>query len=241
MFYTFFLYNNYMNSFLYSFKSILHKYKACFALFFLILLLPFFACQKQVDFFTYVSELRDNIFLAQQGEFSLQIYSMEKEYPYETDGIKMQTSRLTEIRFFAPSGDKDCHISFQLNGQQQGGDMSYDNVKAQYYYSCPLDVSKFTEISCCVDYGKTTLEFLAKSVKTQTTITPKNALQIVQEEETELFKGMTDKYGFSGEIYLRLIYEENPYYYVGIIDRNGKVNAFLLNAESGKILAKRQI
>ena len=50
---------------------------------------------------------------------------------------------------------------------------------------------------------------------------------------------MTDKYGFSGEIYLRLIYEDSPYYYVGIIERNGTVHAFLINAQTGKILAKR--
>ena len=53
-------------------------------------------------------------------------------------------------------------------------------------------------------------------------------------------ESMTDKYGFTGEIYIRLIYEDAPYYYVGIIDRNGTINAFLLNATSGKILAKRQ-
>ena len=51
---------------------------------------------------------------------------------------------------------------------------------------------------------------------------------------------MTDKYGFTGEIYLRLIYEETAYYYVGIIDRNGNIYAFLVNAQTGKILAKRQ-
>ena len=152
----------------------------------------------------------------------------------------MQTSRITEIRFFAPSGDKDCRLSLQIDGKEQSGEMSYDNVKAQYYYSCSLDVSNLKEVACVVFYDETSIEFLAKSVKTQTTITPQNALDIVQKDEHELFNDMTDKYGFAGEIYLRLIYEESPYYYVGIIERNGKVTALLLNAESGKILAKRK-
>lgn len=229
-----------MNGFHYSFNGIIHKCKAFFTLLLIIFLLPFSSCQKQVDYFAYVSELRDNIFFAAQGEYSLSIYSMEREYPYQTDGIKMQINRITEIRFFAPSGDKNCHISFQVDGKEQGGEMSYDNVKTQYYYSCSLDVSNLKEISCIVTYDKTSIDLVAKSVRTQNTITPKNALEIVQEDEKELFNGMTDKYGFAGEIYLRLIYEENPYYYVGIIDRNGKVTAFLLNAESGKILAKRK-
>lgn len=229
-----------MNAFYYSLSRLIHKCKAFFTLLFVIFLLPFSACQKQVDYFSYVSELRDNIFIAEQGGYSLSIYSMEREYPYETDGIKMQTSRITEIRFFAPSGDKDCRLSLQIDGKEQSGEMSYDNVKAQYYYSCSLDVSNLKEVACVVFYDETSIEFLAKSVKTQNTITPQNALDIVQKDEHELFNDMTDKYGFAGEIYLRLIYEESPYYYVGIIERNGKVTALLLNAESGKILAKRK-
>jgi uncharacterized membrane protein YkoI len=50
---------------------------------------------------------------------------------------------------------------------------------------------------------------------------------------------MTDKYGFKGEIYFRLIYEGNPYYYIGIINRNGEITAFLINAKTGKTLARR--
>lgn len=50
---------------------------------------------------------------------------------------------------------------------------------------------------------------------------------------------MTDANGFAGEIYLRLIYEDVPYYYVGIIDREGRIFALLVDSEDGKILAKR--
>ena len=52
---------------------------------------------------------------------------------------------------------------------------------------------------------------------------------------------MTDRNGFAGEIYLRLIYEDAPYYYVGIIDRNGGILALLVHSESGKILARRDM
>ena len=68
----------------------------------------------------------------------------------------------------------------------------------------------------------------------------KQILQNLQKTESELFSSLTDEYGFAGEIYIRLIFEERPYYYLGVIDRNGKITAFLLSAETGKILAKRQ-
>lgn len=51
---------------------------------------------------------------------------------------------------------------------------------------------------------------------------------------------MTDEYGFAGEIYLRLLYEDAPYYYVGVVSKGGKTTAFLLNGKTGKLLAKRE-
>lgn len=207
---------------------------------FILFLFPLFACKKQVDYTQYISELRDNVFLAEQDGLSLCAYSVEKEYPYESDGIKRETSRRTEVRLFAPSGDKICKIDFSVDGKTYGGEMSYDNVKGEYYYVCSSNTSRLKEINFVIDYGETHCLMTAKSVKTPDTFSPQQALQIIQTAENELFQNMTDKYGFAGEIYLRLIFEENPYYYVGIINRNGQITAFLLNAESGKILAKRQ-
>ena len=60
------------------------------------------------------------------------------------------------------------------------------------------------------------------------------------ENEAATFDTLTDKNGFVGEIYLRLICEDSPYYYIGLIEKNGKIRAYLLDAESGKVLAKRE-
>ena len=198
------------------------------------------ACQKEVRYDDYVSELRSNVFLAEKEEFSLRIYALEKENPYEADGIKKQTSLLTEVYFSAPEGDKDCQLTFTIQNRQFGGDMSYDNVKAEYYYSCTLDISSAKEIPCEIIYGNKTLSFTAKSVLNESDLSAKEILNLLVASEKELFSSMTDKYGFQGEIYIRLIYEDAPYYYIGVIDRNEKVFAFLLNAKTGKILAKRQ-
>ena len=106
------------------------------------------ACKKQTDYFQYVSELRSNIFLAQTDDFSLRIYSVSKENPYAADGIPKEVSTRTEIYLTAPSGDKTCNLSFRANEREYAGEMSYDNVKAEYYYSCALDSSALDEIVC---------------------------------------------------------------------------------------------
>ena len=208
-------------------------------LFLFVFSLSLSACKKSVDYFEYVSELRNNIFLAETDGFSLRAYAMEKEYPYLADGVKRETSTRTEVYLLAPSGDKNYQISFTIDGKEYGGEMSFDNVKAEYYYSCSLDVANQKEICFIISYGEDSITLNARSVLSENTLTAQNALQFLLTAERELFEGLTDKYGFAGEIYLRLIFEEKPYYYIGVIDKNGNTTAFLLNGETGKILAKR--
>lgn len=213
--------------------------KYCFLSFSLLALCLLPACTKHIDYFDYVSELRGNIFLAKADGFSLRVFAVTKENPYAMDGIPMERNQRLEAYLVAPEGDKTCNISFSLHGENYAGEMSYDNVKAEYYYACALDIEKEQEIVFQIEYGETTLSLTASSVRTEDTLTPEHVLKNLEEEERELFSSLTDKYGFAGEIYMRLIYEDAPYYYVGLIERNGNVHAFLMNAKTGKLLAKR--
>jgi len=228
-----------MNTFLKS-KTRFFGVKLLTLLLLTFLVLGMTGCKKSVDYFSYVSELRNNILLAEDENFSIKIYGVAKETPYVADGIPKEITTRTEIYFIAPEGNQNCTIAFTVDGKEYVGEMSFDNVKTEYFLSCTLDISTCKSIPCTITYGDKHLELNALSVLKQDTLTPQDVLTIIQTQNIELFTAMTDKYGFTGEIYIRLIYEDAPYYYVGIIDRNGTINAFLLNATSGKILAKRQ-
>ena len=225
-------------------SSFLHPIKTLRAVFSLLLLLCLslclISCKKETNYFDYVSELRSNVFLASNEEFSLRVYSIKKESPYSADGVPREINVRTEVWLVAPSGDQECNLTFTVDGNPYGGEMVYDNVKAEYYLACNLDTSTLSTIECNIAYGETEYTLTAKSVLSQDTLSPETVLKNLTSAETKLFASMTDKYGFAGEIYLRLIYEDSPYYYVGVIDRNGKTNAFLINATSGKILARRE-
>lgn len=198
------------------------------------------ACKKEINYLDYVSELRSNVLLAKEDGFSLRVYAVKKESPYICDGIPAETAQRAEVYLTAPSGDKECTLSFTVDEKNYGGDMSFDNVKAEYYFACALDLSKVSEISFTVCYGEQELTLRATSVLTEKTLAPETVLHNLILEENELFTGLTDDYGFAGEIYLRLLFEDFPYYYVGVTDRNGQTNAFLINGETGKILARRR-
>lgn len=203
-------------------------------------LLLFSSCSKKTDYFLYVSELRNNLLFYEEKDFYLCVYSVEKEYPYAFDGIAREKTARTEIFLTLPSGNKTCTISFSLNGKNYSGEMSYDNVKAQYYYSCSFDSSTLSEIDFSITYGETDYNVTAQSVITEAVWTPQTLLNKVLSEKPETFERLTDKYGFNGEICLRYIYEECVYCYIGITDRQEKTDAFLINATTGKILASRQ-
>lgn len=211
----------------------------------LLLLLPLFfffgGCKKTMDYSPYVSELRSNILLAEEEDFSLRIYVVNQEIPYTADGIPHKMGLRTEFFLTAPDGSHPCQLTFTHEGQQLGGDMSYDSVKGEYYFSCTLNLSDIKTLSCEVLYGKQTVNFTAYSIKNSDTLSPTAALKALQETEAELFASLTDKYGFAGEIYIRILYENAAFYYIGVIDRTGKVSAFLLNAQTGKVLAKRTL
>ena len=199
------------------------------------------SCSKKIDYFDYVSELRSNVLVASKNNLSLAVYATEKETPYAADGIKRETTPRAEIYLTAPTGVESYDISFTYEGKEYGGDMSFDNVKLEYFYSCSLDLSAAAEIVFTVAFDETTAELTAASVRTEETLSPRDILNKVKTAESETFNSMTDRNGLAGEIYMRLIYEDAPYYYVGIIDREGRILALLVDSTEGKILAKRQM
>ena len=224
------------HSFFYALSTLL---KSFLLLLSILMLTIFVSCKKTFDYLPYVSELRSDILLAKTESFSLRVYAVNKENPYIPDGVPHECNTRAEIYLTAPEGKEACYVYFSLDGQEYGGEMSYDHVKAEYFYACSIDISKVETLPCRIEYGKQTFNLTACTIRQENTLSSAEILKKLQEEESELFESMTDPYGFAGEIYIRLIYEENPYYYVGIIDKEGKINAFLLNAQTGKLLAKR--
>lgn len=229
-----------MSTFFTSKKTFIPLKRICACCIALIFPFIFTACNRKTEYFSYVSELRDNVFLGECEQISLRAFSLIKESPYLTDGIPCETNVRTEVYVVAPSADKVCEIAFNVGGTPFAGEMSYDNVKGEYFYACPVSTSLLTSIEFSISYGEEAYTITANSVRESQTLSPKDTLNAVVNAETELFSNLTDKYGFTGEIYMRLIYEETPFYYVGVIERNGNVTAFLLNANTGKIIAKRQ-
>lgn len=195
------------------------------------------ACAKKTDYNLYVSEKRTSVYLYEDDDVSLKIYCSQKEQPYAADGYKGNVCDLTEIFVkFNRTAEK-----VEINAEGIGGEMNYSAVDKNYYlsFSSPDFESDRVQVTLTVDGTEKT--YNAQSVKDERVLSCDDALKCVIEHEPELFANLTANGLFDGEIFIRLIYDEGCYYYVGICDKQGDITAFLVDGERGKIIAKKQL
>lgn len=208
-------------------------------------------CSKNsFDLFSYVSELRDNVFYAEsaadgENSFHLSAYSYLREQPLLSDGATGKTERVAEFYFTAKDGSETYVLHYVLSdtGKEGGGEMSYDDVKRQYYFICSEDLSDITALKATVKKQKTgeEISFGANSAKTAETLSPREILSVFENAESEKISSLKNNGVFTGEIRMRLIIsEKKTYYYVGLISENGTTFSYLLDGETGRILARRE-
>ena len=200
-------------------------------------LIPLCACSKKVDYYSSVSEYRHDIYLYEEDKMSLKIYLSEKETPYNCDGVKGEMSSVCEVYYFAENTPGE--VELDLCGM--GGEMSYLSVSRSFYLSfdCKESFGAKASVNLTIDGKQTTIE--ANNVREEGTIDGATALKCVTEYDGEQFEKLTKNGAFCGEIGIRLLYDEGCYYYVGVIDREGKTHAYLLDASDGKIISEREL
>ena len=195
------------------------------------------ACAKSVDYYSYVSEYRHDVYLYEDDGVSLKIYLSDKETPYSCDGIKGQMGHVCEVYYFAENTPSEVYLD--LNGL--GGEMNYQSTTRSFYlsFTCDATFGAKASVKLTVDGEQSTIQ--ANNVREEGTIDGATALKCVTEYDGEQFKKLTEGKNFNGEIGIRLLYDEGCYYYIGVSDTQGKTHAYLLDATDGRIIAERDL
>lgn len=198
-------------------------------------LLP--SCAQKLDYYDSVSELRSNIYLYEEDGLSCKIYVSQKESPYNSDGIKGEMNSLIEISLTLDRTPNAAEIT--VNGV--GGEMSYLSVSKSFTLSFSGEDFGTDNVSVCLTADGEEKQFEAQSVLYDGVIDARTALQCVTEYAGTLFENLTVNKQFKAEIYVRLLYDAGCFYYVGVCDRNGNTNAYLVDGETGRIIAERTV
>ena len=109
-----------------------------------------------------------------------------------------------------------------------------------YHLSFSGAAFKEDTLPVSLTFNKNTHEYAALSVLYDGVISCEEAVNCVRDFDTELFENLTDRGLFNGEIYVRLLFDEGCYYYVGVCDKNKNVNAYLVDGEHGKIITTKK-
>lgn len=197
----------------------------------------FTGCKKSVNYLDYISEKRTDIYLYSNDGLEIKIYNSDKETPYCADGIKGNMGGLCEIFVTLPENKETVEISAgNINGE-----MSFRAVDNCYYLSAADGGIKGESAQITLTYGDKSETYTAQSVRYDGVMSCESAVKCVIDHNAELFKSLTENKIFKGEIFVRLLYDEGCYYFVGVCDRNSKITAYLVDGERGKIIAQREI
>lgn len=194
-------------------------------------------CKKSVDYSAYVSEKRTDIYLYSDDGPEIKIYLSEKETPYCADGIKGEMTSLCEIFVKLPKNYEEVNVT--IDGVQS--EMSYRAVENDYYLSLSNCGISGQSATVTLSYGEENKDYTALSVRDDGVMTCENAVKCVTEHNPDLFSSLTENGIFKGEIFVRLLYDEGCYYYVGVCDRDKNINAYLVDGVRGKIIANKQM
>lgn len=195
------------------------------------------SCSKKIDYYSYVSEYRHDVYLYEDDGVSLKICLSDKETPYNTDGVKGEMTTVCEIYYFAEKTPDE--VEMELDGM--GGEMNYLSVSRSFYlsFTCDKTFGAKASVNLIIDGKQSVIE--ANNVREEGTIDGATALKCVTEYDGERFARLTDGNNFRGEIGIRLLYDEGCYYYVGVCHRDGGTHAYLLDAADGRIISERDI
>lgn len=191
------------------------------------------ACKKTVNYYDYVSELRENIYIYSDDEATIKIYCGGRESPYNSDGIRGEMGNCFEIYAYLPAQSGTVNVKIG----DISGEMSYLTVKGCYYLSCG-DGDPKTDY---LDVEINEKSYRAVSVLYDGVITPEQALECAVEYRSEFFAAITENYIFNGEIYIRLLYDDACYYFVGVCNRSGELTCWLIDGATGKIIAEKTL
>ncbi len=208
------------------------------------LLLLLAGCSHTPNWSDYVSEYRSQIFEGTEGEYSVFATFSRREYPYEADGNAGTMQDIFETTLTVPDNTKLYMIKYSVNNTPYQSELAFDSVNMTH--SCSLSLPEPTQneiIFQIFDAENTENELLcitATSVRAENTLLLDELLNRVSAEDDEKFTQLSSGKIFNGEIYVRLLNEDGlNYFYVGLIDRAGSIRSYLVDAQTGKILATR--
>lgn len=201
------------------------------------------SCKLRVDYLSYVSELRSDVFCGESENYSVTVYSGLKEKPFKHDGIVEKQTLFLSIKIFMKErSDEVINVKFEIDGTLYEKQTQYDPVSSTISCSAEVKALPQNELILTFCRGDEIETIKTTSLLKADTLSFSVALQKATEKAADFLNEHTSGSKFEGEISIRLLCESGRnYYYVGFILQDGLKLAYLLDGTTGEILAEKKL
>lgn len=199
------------------------------------------ACKQKIDYLSYVSELRKNLFTQENQDVSLLVYAGAKEKPAIFDGVKNDTRLIVGVKAIfkeEPSSSVIAKVCFEDKCYEIPLDFHPVKLALAGEMEVPILPEQSVEVTLCFDQKEICLT--ANSIIDSKTISYDKALDSVAQKASDFFNEHTKNGVLRAEIIVRLLREGNKnYYYVGLVCEEGLKRSYLVDATTGEIVAEK--
>lgn len=204
--------------------------------------LLFSGCNAKPEYFSYVSELRKDVFVGENERFAVSVWAGAREQPYAADGIKNPTSLSLTVKVTQKqeSGD-NLNVNIKFDDKTYSAKTGFHPVKSALCAEIAVDKLPEKQVIIEIEYGEEIDCITLESMLLPTTISYTAALDKAICKAEEFLKANTKNAKLEAEITVKLLCENNRnYYYVCFLSVTGEKLAYLIDGENGEVLAEKQ-
>lgn len=210
----------------------------------LILLIAFSGCNKGLDLSNYVTELKYQSYSNENCEYLIKANYGFIEDNHTHDGKIGKKINLLTFKLLDRQTDNITYsVSLDFNGVNYKSNFKLNPVSHALVAVIEINDFNLNEFEITLSYSSENVKTTMKSILPENTITYKQALTHLQEQQSQLINSYLDQNGeFNGEITMRiLVKDQHSYWHIGLCDKDGNLKALLIDGFSGEVLAIRQI
>ena len=200
----------------------------------------FTGCEKEEPLLDYVTELRENVY---EGE--LDGYHLKACYGFKRSKTESGAENKKYALTFTLTGNVTSAVEYSLcfnyDGVKYEDVFKYDISGERLYAEFFIVTFTAKEFDAVLNFSSEKREIKLSSTLPENTKTYKEILSALKEKQTAFIDGLYEDGVFRAEIILRVtVKNDKAYYYVGIV-KDGYLKAFLMDGETGEVLAIREI
>ena len=207
------------------------------------------ACKTtKIDLGDYLVEERNNLFTAEDDNYSVTFSSGMREKDYALDGVKgemVDFGVLTIARIDRqPISSSGCKYILTINDEILRGDLTKSELDNTY--SCDLEKAVDNESKIHVQINLTGYTFEKDLVNTSNefSVDKSAAIKLANSELGDALNNFKkDKNSFEAVMKIVKDYSssdvKNYYWYIGVISQNGETLGVLIDATNGEVIAKK--